>query len=50
MAKYVVDTNVFIDVLRSAAERQAYERFLQLASPVDPLVPVIEGVLEASPR
>lgn len=28
MAKYVVDTNVFIDVLRSAAERQAYERFL----------------------
>ena len=28
MAKYVVDTNVLIDVLRSAVERQAYERFL----------------------
>lgn len=28
MAKYVVDTNVLIDVLRSAEERQAYERFL----------------------
>ena len=33
-----------------AEARRAYERFLQLASPVDPLVPVIEGVLEASPR
>lgn len=29
MAKYVVDTNVLIDVLRSAADRQAYEHFLR---------------------
>ena len=28
MAKYVADTNVLIDALRSATDRQAYERFL----------------------
>lgn len=34
MAKYVLDTNVLIDVLRSAVERQAYERFLKHRLPV----------------
>ncbi len=29
MAKYVVDTNVLIDVLRSAAGREAYEAYLR---------------------
>ena len=50
MPRYVVDTNVFIDVLRSPGERQAYERFLRSSLPLCHMSAVVGMELLAGAR